>query len=101
MVGISAPAVYAAGDKTGHEMQKMTLDQVPAPVKATLEREAKGGTIGEVTMESKKGKTFYEGQIHQTNGKDRYIHVASDGKVLKRESARKEAKERAKESAAK
>jgi uncharacterized membrane protein YkoI len=98
--GLTAPAVYAAGDKAAHEMEKVTLDQVPAPVKATLEKEAKGGSIGEVTKETKKGKMYYEAQIHRMNGKDRWVHVAPDGKVLKRESARKEAKERAKEPAA-
>jgi len=98
--GVTAPAVYAAGDKAAHEMEKVTMDQVPAPVKATLEKEAKGGTIGDVTKETKKGKMFYEAQIHRTDGKDRYVHVAPDGKVLKRESMKKETKERAKEPAA-
>jgi hypothetical protein len=95
--GVTAPAVYAAGDKAAHELEKVSMDQLPAPVKATLEKEAKGGTIGEVTKETKKGKMYYEAQIHRTDGKDRYVHVAPDGKVLKRESAKKEAKERAKE----
>lgn len=97
--GVTASAVYAA-DKAAHEMEKVALDQLPAPVKATLEKEAKDGSIGDVTKETKKGKMYYEAQIHRTNGKDRYVHVAPDGKVLKRESARKEAKERAKEPAA-
>jgi hypothetical protein len=95
--GITAPAVYAAGDKAAHEMEKVSLDQVPAPVKATLEKEAKGGTISDVSKETKKGKMYYEARI-QRDGKDRYVHVAPDGKVLKRESAKKEMKERAKES---
>jgi uncharacterized membrane protein YkoI len=96
--GATAP-VFAA-DKTAREETKMTMDQVPAPVKATLEKEAKGGSIGEIVQETKNGKMFYEAQIHGTNGKDRYVHVAPDGKVLKRESAKKEMKERAKEPAA-
>jgi len=98
--GATVPAVYAAGDKAAHEMEKVSMDQLPAPVKATLEKEAKGGTIGDVTKEEKKGKTYYEAQIHRTDGKDRYVHVAPDGKVLKRESTKKEGKERAKEPAA-
>src|SRR5262245_59451850 len=76
----TAPAVFAAGDE-----QKMALDQVPAPVKATFEKEAKGGTIGDVVKETEKGKTFYEARITH-NGKDMYVHVREDGKVLKRES---------------
>jgi uncharacterized membrane protein YkoI len=96
--GAAAPAVYAADKAPRTEMQKMSLEQLPAPVKATLEKEAKGGTIGDVSMEKdKKGRTYYEAEIHTPKGKDRYVHVAEDGKILKRESTRKEAKERAKE----
>jgi len=94
--GAAVPAVYAA-DKAPRTEQKMSLDQVPAPVRATLEKEAKGGTIGDVAMETDaKGKTYYEAEIHQPKGKDRYVNVSPEGKVLKRESARKEARERAK-----
>ena len=96
--GAAAPAVYAADKAPRTELQKMSVDQLPAPVKATLEKEAKGGSIGDVTMEQdKKGRTFYEAEIHTPKGKDRYVHVNADGKVLKRESARKEARERSKE----
>ena len=49
--GAAVPAVYAA-DKAPRTEQKMSLDQVPAPVRATLEKEAKGGTIGDVSMET-------------------------------------------------
>ena len=94
--GMTAPTVYAAGDKAAHEMEKVSMDQLPAPVKATLEKEAKGGTIGDVTKETEKGKAVYEAHITK-DGKDHYINVREDGKVVKRESARKEAKEEAKE----
>ena len=96
--GAAAPAVYAADKPARSETQKMSLDQLPAPVKSTLEKEAKGGTIGDVSMEKDaKGRTYYEAEIHTAKGKDRYVHVNADGKVLKRESTRKEARERAKE----
>ena len=90
-IGMAAPAVFAGGDE-----QKLGLDQVPPAVKATFEKEAKGGAIGDVVKETEKGKTFYEAQITK-KGKDRYVHVNADGKILKRESARTEVKERAKE----
>src|SRR5215472_6863189 len=83
------PAASAAG-KAAHEEQKVSLDQVPEAVKATFEKEAKGGTIGEVTKETdKKGHMVFEAQITK-NGKDRYVNVREDGKVVKRESAKKE-----------
>jgi uncharacterized membrane protein YkoI len=96
--GAAAPTVYAAGKTERSEMQKMSMDQLPAPVKMALEKEAKGGTVGDVTMEKdSKGRTYYEAEIHSTKGKDRYVHVSEDGKVLKHESARKESRERVKE----
>ncbi len=91
-----SPVAVQAADTKEKDGQQLTMDQVPAPVKATLEREAKGGTVGQVTKETEKGKTFYEAQIMK-NGKERYVHVAMDGKVLKRESAKKEQKEEQRE----
>ncbi len=98
VTGAVAPAAYAADKPARTEMQKMSLDQLPAPVKTTLEKEVKGGSIGDVSMEKdKKGRTYYEAEIRTPNGKDRYVHVSEAGKVLKRESTRKEARERSKE----
>ena len=84
------PPVFAADE------QKMSLDQVPPAVKATLEKEAKGGAIGDIVKEMQKGKLSYEAHITR-DGKDMYVHVREDGKVLKRNSPKKEAKEDAKE----
>jgi hypothetical protein len=83
---------FAAGKKADREEQQVSMDQVPEPVKAALEKEAKGGTIGTITQETQKGKTFYEAEVEK-NGKKRFVHVAADGKVVKRESAKREAKE--------
>jgi uncharacterized membrane protein YkoI len=94
--GAAVSAVDAA-DKAPRTEQKMSLEQVPAPVRATFEKEAKGGTIGDVVLETDpKGKTYYEAHIQQPKGKDRYVQVSADGKVLKRHSARKEARQDAK-----
>jgi hypothetical protein len=78
-----APAAFARDE------QKLTLDQVPATVKATFDKEARGGAIGEVTREIEKGKAFYEAHITR-NGKDMHVHVREDGTVVKRESAKKQ-----------
>ncbi|HEV8141680.1 MAG TPA: hypothetical protein VGQ77_02410 [Methylomirabilota bacterium] len=82
-----APAAFARDE------QKLTLDQVPATVnvKATFDKKARGGAIGEVTREIEKGKAkaFYEAHITR-NGKDMYVHVREDGTVVKRESAKKQ-----------
>jgi hypothetical protein len=86
-----------AGGKNG---EKVTIDQVPAPVKATIEKEAKGSGVADITKESQDGKVYYEAQIKQ-KGMDRYVQVAPDGKVLKRLSAKEEAKDEVKGSSKK
>ena len=69
----------------------LTMDQVPAAVKATLERESAGAKVEEIEKETEHGRTFYEAEIVK-NGQASYVHVAEDGKVLKRESAAEERK---------
>ena len=81
-----APGVAGSGG------DKVSMEQVPAPVKATIEKEAKGAGVADVTKESKNGKMYYEAQIKQ-KGLDRYVQVAPDGKVIKRLSSKEEAKE--------
>jgi hypothetical protein len=70
----------------------MTMDELPAAVKATVEKESTGGQVGEVEKETHRGKTFYEVQITK-NGQESYVHVSPEGKVLKRETAAEERKE--------
>jgi len=89
--GAWTPMVYAA-DKGPQSEQKVKMDEVPTPVKATLAKEAQGGQLGDVTKETKDGKTYYEARITK-DGKDRYVNVAPDGKVLKRQSEKQEMKE--------
>ncbi len=86
---------YAA--KNEKEGETVTIDQVPAPVKTTLDKESKGGSVGQITKETtSRGKTYYEAEVEK-GGKRRYVHVDPNGKVLKHESAKTEAKEQARE----
>jgi hypothetical protein len=70
----------------------LTMDQLPAPVKAAVEKESAGGKVGEVEKETHRGKTFYEAQITK-DGRESYVHVSPEGKVLKRETAAEERRE--------
>ena len=81
---VSAPAAEK-------KEQHVSLDKLPHAVKATLEKESAGGKIDEVEKETARGKTFYEAEIVK-NGHESYIHVAEDGKVLKRETEADERK---------
>ena len=60
---------------------KMALADVPAPVQATLKREAAGATIDKVDKETDDGKTIYETDV-MVNGKNWEIKVASDGTLI-------------------
>ena len=64
----------------GNEV-KMTIDQVPPAVRATLEREAQGATIKTVDKEEDHGKTVYETDV-MINGKNWEIKVDESGKVV-------------------
>ncbi|MBN1345496.1 MAG: PepSY-like domain-containing protein [Phycisphaerae bacterium] len=64
--------------------EKVSLDQVPPAVKATILKEAQGGTIQEIERETKKGKTVYEAEV-MIGGKEVEIKVAPDGTLIKKE----------------
>jgi hypothetical protein len=82
-----SPAVWSAEKQEEH----LTMTQVPAPVKATIDKESAGGKVDEIEKETEHGRTFYEAEIVK-NGKTSYIHVSDDGKVLKRETVAAERK---------
>ena len=79
-----APVARAA-----EEEERVTMDQVPAAAKATIERETKGATIKELTKETEGGKLVYGAEIVR-DGKESEIHVAADGTVTKREAGEHE-----------
>jgi hypothetical protein len=64
----------------GNEI-KMALNDVPAPVRATLTREAQGAAIKTVDKEQMNGKTIYETDV-LANGKNWEIKVDEGGKLL-------------------
>jgi hypothetical protein len=72
------PSAVLAGDK-------MTIDQVPALVRATIERETRGGSVKEIERETKGGVMVYEVEFTRDNKKYE-MHVGQDGNVLKQKS---------------
>jgi hypothetical protein len=63
---------------------KMTLDQVPAPAREALVREAKGAAIDHVDKETlHDGKVVYETDVKQ-DGKNWEIKVDEAGKLVSR-----------------
>lgn len=80
VVGVLALAAWA-GDA---DEQEVTLDQVPAAVKATILEEAAGAEITEIERETKDGKTTYEAEFMR-DGREIEIEVGADGTLLGRE----------------
>jgi len=63
---------------------EVSLDQVPAAVKATILKEAAGHKIEEIERETRGGRTVYEAEW-KADGKEIEIKVAPDGTLLKKE----------------
>ena len=69
------------------EEEEVTLDQVPAAVKATILKESAGGKITEIERETKNGQTLYEAEF-LLDGQKIEIKIAPDGSLLGREIER-------------
>jgi uncharacterized membrane protein YkoI len=69
------PSAALAGDK-------LAIDEVPAPVRQTIERETKGGRVHEIERETKRGVRVYEVEFIRDNKKFE-MTVGEDGTVLK------------------
>jgi hypothetical protein len=76
---VTSPAM--AGEKKDQQDVKIPMDQVPAAVKATITKEAKGGKIGDIDKETEKGKTVYSADV-TIDGKAFEVKVAEDGTLI-------------------
>ncbi len=65
--------------------KEVSIDQVPAAVKATLLAEAKGGVIREIEVDTEDGQTVYEAEVI-IDGIEVDIQVAADGRLLGKET---------------
>ena len=68
----------------------VTIDQLPAPVRQTIETQSAGGKIHEIEKETEGGKTIYEAEVKMTDGKEYEISVAEDGKLISKEQETRE-----------
>lgn len=91
MLAVSAlVAIAALSGCASHEGSReenevaVTMNDVPAAVRATLERESAGGKVTEVEKEVKNGKTVYSADM-VINGVEWDIAVAEDGAVISKE----------------
>lgn len=80
VVGVVTLAAWAVDAKD----EKVSLDQLPPAVKATILKEAAGAEITEIEREMKNGKTVYEAEFLR-DGREIEIMVGPDGTLLGRE----------------
>src|SRR5262245_32845370 len=62
--------------------EKVLLDQVPPPVKATIERESAGGQVTGISQTTERGEAAYAVKIAKDGHKMR-MYVKADGTVVK------------------
>jgi len=75
-VVLAAPAVAGA--------DSVPLEQVPAAVRAAIEREVGDGRLEEIERETRDGRPVYEVEFTRNNTEHEVL-IAEDGTVLKRE----------------
>jgi len=92
LIGVAVVGVVTLAVWAGENEEEVSLDQVPAAVKATILKEAGGGTIKEIERETKNGKTVYEAEVI-IDGKEIEIKVASDGTLLGKKAENEEDEE--------
>jgi hypothetical protein len=72
-------------DDEDKDEQKVSIDKVPAAVKAAILSEAGKGTVEEIEQENKDGKTIYGADI-TVDGKKFEIKVSADGKIIDKQA---------------
>jgi uncharacterized membrane protein YkoI len=71
-------------DDDNKKEETITADQLPAPVKATLDKETAGGNVEKLEKETKDDKTVYEAKA-TLDGKEWKFKIRADGQLLKKE----------------
>jgi uncharacterized membrane protein YkoI len=71
-------------DDEDEDEEQVSMDQVPAVVRATILAQAGNGTIEEIDLENEDGQTTYEADV-TIDGQEVEIKVAADGTLLGKE----------------
>ena len=83
---VGGAGVSAGDDEEGANVkgEKVTIDQVPAAVKAAILKEAAGSGIAGIEKKVKDGKAVYEAEW-KVAGREVEVKVAADGALISRE----------------
>ncbi|RKF35685.1 hypothetical protein [Paraburkholderia fungorum] len=77
---LAAPGCKERPSEARYE-EAIALSQVPAPVKATIEQQAQGRSVGEIEWQSARGTTRYAVALGSGNQKQELL-IDEDGKVI-------------------
>ncbi len=85
LIGLLGLTLFDWDDRRSekHEEEKVALTKVPASVKATIEQEAKLGTLKEIEKTTVDGETIYAASV-VVDGKEQETRIGEDGKVINR-----------------
>jgi uncharacterized membrane protein YkoI len=72
-------------DDEDDEDEELSIDKVPAAVKATILKESQGGTVKEIERETKDAKTTYEAEVI-IGEKEYELEIAADGTLISKEA---------------
>ncbi|WP_423760602.1 hypothetical protein [Burkholderia sp. NLJ2] len=81
---IALSVALSGCDRSGSDQgagEIVTLEHVPAPVRATIERQRQGGSVGVIQRRAKDGASRYVVSIVQSGQEQRLI-LAEDGKLI-------------------
>ena len=79
---LAGPAAVANDPSHVVERASASMNELPRPVRETLEDEAEGGTIAELQKEFREDHTVtYDAEIVR-DGKVSYVNVSADGQVI-------------------
>lgn len=73
------------GEQKKQHQEKVSLEQVPEPARGTIMREAEGGKIDRIELQTREGRSVYDVKIHPKGGGPQLeLQVSPEGQVVSR-----------------
>ena len=83
---VTATAYAQDQSETARQHETVKMEDLPAPVKQTVQRESQGKQISSIKKETEQGETRYDVKL-MSNGKRETLQISDSGQVLQRKGA--------------